>query len=61
MDHVHQEFLSYVRGPSIAKILKTIKQKHDKSLCDYMKYFCNTRNAIPYIQPMIVVFNIHEV
>jgi hypothetical protein len=39
---------TYVR-PSIAEILKTIRQKHDERLWDYVKYFCNTRNAIPYI------------
>jgi hypothetical protein len=35
--------------PSIAETLKTIKQKQDESLWDYVKYFCNARNAIPYI------------
>jgi hypothetical protein len=28
---------------------EAIRQKHDESLCDYVKYFCNVRNAIPYI------------
>jgi hypothetical protein len=36
--------------PSTAETLKTIKQKHDKSLRDYVKCFCNTRNGIPYIK-----------
>jgi hypothetical protein len=35
--------------PSTAETLKTIRQKHDESLQDYIKYFCNARNAIPYI------------
>jgi hypothetical protein len=38
--------------PSTAKTLKTIRQKHDESLRDYMKHFCNARNTIPYIQDM---------
>jgi hypothetical protein len=35
--------------PSTAETLKTIRQKHNESLRDYVKHFCNTRNAIPYI------------
>jgi hypothetical protein len=35
--------------PSTAETLKTIKQKHDESLQDYVKCFCNARNTIPYI------------
>jgi hypothetical protein len=46
-------FISNFQGTyehsSIVETLKTIKQKHDKSLRDYVKYFCNTRNTIPYI------------
>jgi hypothetical protein len=34
---------------STAETLKTIKEKHDESLCDYVKCFCNVRNSIPYI------------
>jgi hypothetical protein len=37
--------------------MKTIKQKHDESFWDYVKYFCNARNAIPYIQD-IEIFNV---
>jgi hypothetical protein len=40
---------------STAETLKTIKQKHDESLWDYIKYFCNVRNAIPYIQDIEVI------
>jgi hypothetical protein len=36
--------------PYTAETLKTIRQKHDESLQDYAKYFCNARNTIPYIQ-----------
>jgi hypothetical protein len=32
--------------PSTAETLKTIKQKHDESLRDYVKCFCNARNDI---------------
>jgi hypothetical protein len=35
--------------PSTTETLKTIRQKHDESLRDYVKYFCNARNIIPYI------------
>jgi KaiC/GvpD/RAD55 family RecA-like ATPase len=35
--------------------LKTIRQKHDESLWNYMKYFCNARNAIPYIQDIEII------
>jgi hypothetical protein len=34
---------------STADTLKTIKQKHDDSLRNYVKRFYNTRNAIPHI------------
>jgi hypothetical protein len=40
---------------STAETLKTIKQKHDESLWDYIKYFCNARNAILYIQDIEVI------
>jgi hypothetical protein len=32
--------------PSTVETLKTIKQKHNKSLRDYVKRFCNARNDI---------------
>jgi hypothetical protein len=35
--------------PSTTETLKTIRQKHAESLRDYVKYFCNARNTIPYI------------
>jgi hypothetical protein len=51
-------FISNFQGTyerlSIAEILKTIKQNHDENLWDYVKYFCNARNAIQYIQDIEV-------
>jgi hypothetical protein len=41
--------------PSTAEILKTIKQKYDESLRDYVKYFCNARNDIPHIQDIEII------
>jgi hypothetical protein len=35
--------------PSTIETLNTIRQKHDESLQDYVKHFCNARNAISYI------------
>jgi hypothetical protein len=35
-----------------AESLKTIRQKHDDSLWDYVKFFYNARNAILYIQEL---------
>jgi hypothetical protein len=40
---------------SAAETLKTIRQKHHESLRDYVKHFCNTRNAIPYIQDIEII------
>jgi hypothetical protein len=45
---------------STAETLKTIKQKHDESLRDYVKYFCNTRNVIPYIQGIEIINDFHD-
>jgi hypothetical protein len=44
-----ENFQGTYERPSIAETLKTIRQKHDESLRDYVKYFCNARNDIPYI------------
>jgi hypothetical protein len=35
--------------------MKTIKQKHDKSLWEYVKHFYNARNTIPYIQDIKII------
>jgi hypothetical protein len=41
--------------PSTIETLRTIKQKHDKSLRDYVKRFCNVRNGIPHIQDIEII------
>jgi hypothetical protein len=41
--------------PSTTETLKTIKQKHDESIRDYVKHFCNTRNTIPSIQDIEII------
>jgi hypothetical protein len=46
--------------PSTAKTLKTIKQKHDESLHDYVKHFCNARNDIPHIQDIEIINTFHD-
>jgi hypothetical protein len=50
-----KNFQCMYERPSIIETLKTIKQKHDESLHDYMRYFCNARNAIPYIQDIEII------
>jgi fructose 1,6-bisphosphatase len=52
-------FQGMYEHPSTAKILKTIKQKHDESLQDYMKHFCNARNAKLYIQDIKIINAFH--
>jgi hypothetical protein len=32
-----------------------MRQKHDQNLWDYVKYFCNARNVIPYIQDIEII------
>jgi hypothetical protein len=53
-DQLYTMFIGNFQGtyecPSTVETLKTIRQKHDKSLRDYVKHFCNTRNAIHYMQ-----------
>jgi hypothetical protein len=41
--------------PSTIETLKIIKQKHDESLHDYVKHFCNVRNDISYIQNIKII------
>jgi hypothetical protein len=41
--------------PSIAETLKTIRQKHDESLRDYVKYFYNASNVISYMQDIEII------
>jgi hypothetical protein len=39
--------------------LKTIRQKHDENLRNYVKYFCNVRNDIMYIQDIEIINAFH--
>jgi hypothetical protein len=50
-----ENFQSTYERPSTAETLKTIKQRHDESLRDYVKHFCNARNAIPHIQDIEII------
>jgi hypothetical protein len=50
-----ENFQGTYKHPSTAKTLKTISQKHDESLRDYVKCFCNTRNVIRYIQDIEII------
>jgi hypothetical protein len=50
-----RNFQGTYKRPSTVKTMKTIKQKYDESLRDYVKYFCNARNAIPYIQDIEII------
>jgi hypothetical protein len=43
-------FQGIYERPSSVETLKTIKQKHDESLQNYVKHFCNARNATLYIE-----------
>jgi hypothetical protein len=55
-----RNFQGTYKHPSTAKTLKTIRQKHDESLRDYMKHFCNARNAILYIQDINIMNAFHD-
>jgi hypothetical protein len=46
---------STYKRASTAKTLKTIKQKPNESVWNYMKYFRNTKNAIPNIQDIEII------
>jgi hypothetical protein len=50
-----RNFQGTYERPSTVETLKTIKQKHDESLRDYVKHFYNTKNAIPYIQDIKII------
>jgi hypothetical protein len=45
---------SYER-PSMVETLKTIRQKYDECLQDYVKCFYNARNTIPYMQDIEII------
>jgi hypothetical protein len=53
--HVHWNIQGTYESPSTAETLKTIKQRHDESLHDYVKCFCNARNDIPHIQNIEII------
>jgi hypothetical protein len=53
-------FQGTYKRPSTTKPLKTIKQKHDKSLRDYVKCFCNARKVIQYIQDIEIINAFHD-
>jgi hypothetical protein len=45
-----ENFQGTYEHPSTIETLKIIKHKHDESLWNYVKHFCNSRNNIPCIQ-----------
>jgi hypothetical protein len=53
-------FQGMYEHPSIAETLKTIKQKHDENLWDYVKWFYNARNTISYIQDIEIINAFHD-
>jgi hypothetical protein len=48
-------FQSTYEHPSAIETLKEIKQKHDESLWEYVKHFCNVSNAILDIQDIKII------
>jgi hypothetical protein len=50
-----RNFQGMYERPSTAKTLKTIRQKHDESVWDYVKHFYNAKNAIPYVQDIKII------
>jgi fructose 1,6-bisphosphatase len=46
--------------PSMAETPKTIMHKHEESVRDYVKRFCNVRNTIPYIQDIKIINDFHD-
>jgi hypothetical protein len=55
-----RNFQGTCERPSTTETLKTIKQKHDESLHDYVKHFCNGRNDIPHIQDIEIINAFHD-
>jgi hypothetical protein len=55
MCHIYWKLPGHVRASIYSRALKTIRQKHDESLWDYVKCFCNDRNTIPYIQDIEII------
>jgi hypothetical protein len=50
-----ENFQGTYEHPSTTETLKTIKQKHDESLHDYVKCFCNAKNDILHIQDIEII------
>jgi hypothetical protein len=50
-----RNFQGTFERPSTTETLKTIMHKHDESLCDYVKCFCNSRNGISHIQDIEII------
>jgi hypothetical protein len=50
-----RNFQGTYEHPFTAETLKTIKQKHDESLHDYVKHFCNVKNGTPHIQDIEII------
>jgi hypothetical protein len=50
-----RNFQGTYEHPSTTETLKTIKQKHDESLHDYVKCFCNAKNDILHIQDIEII------
>jgi hypothetical protein len=50
-----ENFQGTYEHPSTAETLKTIRQKQDESLWDYVKCFYIARNAISYIQDIEII------
>jgi hypothetical protein len=50
-----RNFQGTYERPSTTETLKTIKQKHDESLHDYVKCFCNAKKVIPHIQDIEIM------
>jgi hypothetical protein len=55
-----RNFQSTYECPSTVETLKTIKQKHDESLRDYVKHLYNTSNTILYIQDIEIINVFHD-
>jgi hypothetical protein len=50
-----ENFQGTYERPSTTETLKTIKQKHDESLRDYIKRIYNARNGIPHISDIEII------
>jgi hypothetical protein len=55
-----ENFQGTYKRPSTVETLKTIKQKHDESLRDYVKHFCSARNGIPHTHDIEIINAFHD-